>query len=473
MSIEIAEFGRYRAGKDRLRGLRFVHTHLKGEPLSTDDLTDLAILRFDILCAIEVLSGGLPGLAYCAHLLPRNEEGKIYEVQEPRALNSLDTDFLEYIEALEAEFAAAFKTETVTLGQKRALLVGVTTGDMAYARESLEELAALADSAGVSVMDTILQKRQAMDHRYMVGKGKIREILITSMQRGANIIVFDSELTGSQMKSIADATDMEVIDRTQLILDIFAQRARSREGKIQVELAQLKYSLPRMVMKDDFLSRITGGIGARGPGETKLEIYRRRIKDRITRLEKDIEEIARGRDERRKVRERTGVPVLSIIGYTNAGKSTLLNSLTDSSVFVENRLFATLDPTTRRLRFPREREVILTDTVGFIRDIPRDLLNAFRSTLEELREADLLIHLVDGSSDSYKEQIKAVQEILVELAMDNTPQILVFNKADMMTRERRAEIAGEYESVIISAVKRDSLPALTDLLEKELWKDME
>jgi GTPase len=471
--IEIAEFGRLRAGKAHFRGLRFLHTHLKGEPLSADDLTDLALLRFDLIGAIEVLPQGLPGRVYAAHLLPRNEEGKLYEVKAPSVVQSLDTDFLEFIESLETEFTASYTSEAVTLGEKRALLVGVTSGNIAYARESMEELAALADSAGVSVLDTIIQKRPAIDHRFVVGKGKIREIFMTSMQRGANLIVFDGELTGSQMKSIADATDMEVLDRTQLILDIFAQRARSREGKIQVELAQLKYSLPRLVMKDDFLSRITGGIGARGPGETKLEIYRRRIKERITRLEKDIEAIARGRDERRKGRERTGVPVLSIIGYTNAGKSTLLNSLTESDVFVENRLFATLDPTSRRLRFPREREVILTDTVGFIRDIPRDLLNAFRSTLEELREADLLIHLVDGSSDSCREHIKAVQEILVELALDNIPQLLVFNKSDKMTLNQHQALKDEFDCVVISAVKRESLNDLTDVLEKELWKDLE
>jgi GTPase len=471
--IELAEMGRYRAGRTRFRGLRFLHTHLRGEPLSNDDLTDLALLRFDLVGALEVLPQGLPGLVHLAHLLPRNQAQKLYEVMDPVPIHSLDIDFIEFIESLEAEFVSTITAEDVAGKEKKALLIGVTTRNLELARESLEELASLADSAGVSVLDTILQKRHEIDNRYVMGKGKIKDIFIRSLQLGANLIVFDRELTGSQMKSIAEATELEVIDRTQLILDIFAQRAKSREGKIQVELAQMRYSLPRLVLKDDFLSRLTGGIGARGPGETKLEIYRRRIKERITRLEKDIEQIARGRDERRKVRERTGVPVISIVGYTNAGKSTLINSLTESKVLVEDRLFATLDPTTRRLRFPREREVIITDTVGFIREIPKDLLSAFRSTLEELREADMLLHLVDVSDSQFSGHISAVNEILTELALDNIPQLLVFNKIDRISEGEKARLQESYAAVLISALNRETLPALTDVLEKELWKDGE
>lgn len=469
--IEIAEFGRFRAGKTRFRGLRFIHTHLKGENLNNDDLTDLALLRFDLIGALEVSKNGLPGEIYIAHLLPRDSNQKIYEILDPVPVSELDLDFLQFIQSLEDEFASAFRTEGVTEKAKRAILVGVTTGNIEYARESLEELAALADSAGVVVLDTILQKRQVIDNRYVIGQGKIKEIFIRSLQLGANIVIIDRELTGSQMRSISMATDLEVIDRTQLILDIFARRAKSREGKIQVELAQLRYSLPRLVMKDDFLSRLTGGIGARGPGETKLEIYRRRIKERIARLEKDIDNIVRSRDERRKKRDRTGIPVISIVGYTNAGKSTLLNTLTESDVFVENRLFATLDPTTRRLRFPQEREVIITDTVGFIRDIPKDLLNAFRSTLEELREADVLIHLVDGSSPNYSDHIYAVNEVLIELALDNIPQILVFNKLDRISQSVLMELREKYDCIAVSAINRETLSPLTSVVERELWKE--
>lgn len=472
--IEIAEMGRYRAGRTRFRGLRFVHTHLRDEPLNTDDLMDLALLRFDLIGAIEVASQGLPGKIYLAHLLPRDYQEKLYEVMEPMSFHDLDINFSEFIESLEEEHARALTAEDVSEKEKRAILVGVTTGSLDRARDSMEELVSLADSSGVKVMDTIVQKRHTIDNKYVVGQGKIKELFIRSLQVGANLIVFDGELNGSQMRSISDATELEVIDRTQLILDIFAQRARTREGKIQVELAQMRYSLPRLVLKDDFLSRITGGIGARGPGETKLEIYRRRIKERITHLEKDIRTIVKGRDERRKAREKTGVPVLSIIGYTNAGKSTLLNSLTDSSVFVENRLFATLDPTTRRLRFPREREVIITDTVGFIRDIPGDLLKAFRATLEELREADLLIHLVDGTSPQREEQMEAVNDILSELALDNISQLLVFNKMDLMPDEEQEQLRLRYPgSVTISALRKDTLTRLTEVLERELWKEEE
>ncbi len=466
--------GRYRAGKTRFRGLRFLHTHLREEPLNTDDLTDLALLRFDLIGAIEVTSQGLPGRIHLAHLLPRDYQDRLYEVLEPKAFHELDIDFTEFIESLEEEFTHTLTAEDVDEKEKRAILVGVTTGSLDRARDSMDELVSLADSSGVKVLDTIVQKRHKIDNKFVVGQGKIKELFIRSLQMGANLMVFDGELSGSQMKSISEATELEVIDRTQLILDIFAQRARTREGKIQVELAQMRYSLPRLVLKDDFLSRLTGGIGARGPGETKLEIYRRRIKERITHLEKDIKTIVKGRDERRKTRDRTGVPVLSIIGYTNAGKSTLLNSLTDSTVFVGNRLFATLDPTTRRLRFPREREVIITDTVGFIRDIPGDLLTAFRATLEELREADLLIHLVDGTSPQREEHMEAVKDILSELAVDNIPQLLVFNKMDRISREEEEQLREQNPgSVTISALQKETLIRLTEVLERELWKEEE
>jgi GTP-binding protein HflX len=302
-----------------------------------------------------------------------------------------------------------------------------------------------------------------------VGSGKIKEIFIRSLQAGANLIIFDHELTPSQVRSISEATELEVIDRTQLILDIFASRARSREGKLQVELAQLRYSLPRLVLKDDFLSRITGGIRARGPGETKLEILHRRISDRIAHLEKEIEHLRRERDNRRRERDRTGIPVISIVGYTNAGKSTLLNSLTGSSVHVEDRLFATLDPTTRRLRFPEEREVIVTDTVGFIRDLPAELFKAFRSTLEELQEADLLIHLADTASPMIDDHIAAVDNILQDLALDNTPTVLVFNKMDLLPDARVRELCEEYGAIPISAKNRATLEVLIEAITERLW----
>jgi GTP-binding protein HflX len=468
--ILIQELGRYRAGKSRFRGLRFLHTHLKGEPLSQDDLLDLALLRFDLVAAVEVLPAGLPGQVFQAHLMPGKSDDQPWEVLPPVQIHGLDTDFLDFITSLEEEYRTFQGGRSVDTRAKRALLVAVDTSRSSEAvEESMEELKALAWSAGMDILDTLIQKRAHIDGRYLVGSGKIKEIFIRSLQAGANLIIFDHELTPSQVRSISEATELEVIDRTQLILDIFASRARSREGKLQVELAQLRYSLPRLVLKDDFLSRITGGIRARGPGETKLEILHRRISDRIAHLEKEIEHLRRERDNRRRERDRTGIPVISIVGYTNAGKSTLLNSLTGSSVHVEDRLFATLDPTTRRLRFPEEREVIVTDTVGFIRDLPAELFKAFRSTLEELQEADLLIHLADTASPMIDDHIAAVDNILQDLALDNTPTVLVFNKMDLLPDARVRELCEEYGAIPISAKNRATLEVLIEAITERLW----
>lgn len=470
--IEIAEFGRYRAGATRLRGLRLIHTRFDKEGLTKDDITDLVLLRFDLLASLEVLDSGLPGMIDIAHLLPRKSgEEPLYETVKPLPFHRLDFDFLSFIESLEAEmeYSSAFrKTED---GGKRAILVNVTTGSVDDAEDSMDELASLAESADVAVLDRIIQRRKMIDGKYVMGSGKLKELFIRSLELDANLIVFDRELSGSQIRAVAEATEIEVIDRTQLILDIFAQRARTSEGKIQVELAQLRYSLPRLVLKDDFMSRITGGTGgirARGPGETKLEISRRRIKERIARLERDIETMARGRDERRKKREQSPVPIVSVVGYTNAGKSTLLNTLTSSNILAEDRLFATLDPTTRRLYLPSGREIMLTDTVGFVKDLPADLLAAFRSTLEEMREADLLLHLFDASSGCAAEHIAAVNDILTELALDNIPQILVANKIDVVSKVREEELKAQLNCETISALERQTILPLLDRIEKRL-----
>ena len=285
--------------------------------------------------------------------------------------------------------------------------MSVTTGSLADAEESMAELLELSNSAGVVVQDTVIQRRAAIDSKTVLGRGKLDELLIRALQLGADLLVFDRELQPAQVRSISEATDLKVIDRSQLILDIFAQRAQSREGKIQVELAQLKYLLPRLIVgQDSAFSRLAGGIGGRGPGETKLETDRRRVRDRINRLEKEIDSQRQRRQERRKARTRQGLPVISIVGYTNAGKSTLLNTLTNSEVRAEKRMFATLDPTSRRLRLPREQEVIINDTVGFIRDLPPDLLSAFRATLEEISDSSLIIHLVDPAESSLAAAIR-------------------------------------------------------------------
>ncbi|MHB2017735.1 MAG: GTPase HflX [Candidatus Xenobia bacterium] len=503
-SIMISEMGRYRVGSTRFRGLRFIHTRLDDGPLTQDDLTDLALLRFDLMVSVEALATGLPGRVHAAHLLP-GDHGKLWQDMEARNVHQLsEIDFQEFIEALEDEFAAAARTRTVGGERRRAILVGVTTASLEDAKASMEELRLLAESAGIEVLDTVLQRRSHVDVRTLVGPGKMKEIFIRCLQLGADMLVFDRELSGSQVRAVAEGTDLEVIDRTQLILDIFARRAHSREGKIQVELAQLKYSLPRLVLKDDFLSRITGGIGLKGPGETKVEVLQRRIRDRIAALERDITALSRGRDERRKARQKAGTPVVSIVGYTNAGKSTLFNALTNSHVFVENRLFATLDPTTRRLRFPEaperpgtpggllgsisgpqtaeppgrpgrfteSHEIILADTVGFLQDLPEDLVAAFRATLEELREGTLLLHVVDVSNPDFQDQILAVEDILSDLALDAIPTLLVFNKCDLVDAARVAEVAENHPgAVFVSALDRDSLPRLTDAIAVQLWSE--
>jgi GTP-binding protein HflX len=292
------------------------------------------------------------------------------------------------------------------------------------------------------------------------------------MQKAADVIVFDKELQPSQARHIGEATSLKVLDRTQLILDIFAQRAQSADGKLQVELAQHKYLLPRLVQSDTSLSRLMGGgVGGRGPGETKLEIDRRRVRDRITMLERRINQLSQDRKTRRAARNRRELPVISIVGYTNAGKSTLLNALTASDVLAEDKLFATLDPTSRRLRFPREHEVIITDTVGFIRDLPKDLVNAFRATLEELEDASLMLHVVDAADPANLAQIEAVEAILHSLELSQTPRLLVWNKVDRLSPEAVDELLREHGGVAISAAKREGLDVLLEKAERTLFAE--
>src|SRR5882672_1925602 len=439
--IELPDFKRVRVAGDRFRGLRCVHTHLRGEDLTRDDLTDLALLRLDLMAAIDVdEQTGLPGAVRAAHLLPStpaemgtNGQAKHFAYLDPAAPSQLDVDFLDLINALEEEMARNRRTSRRASNADRAILVNVSTGQIAEAEDSMAELRELANSAGVIVQDEMIQRRPSIDPRTVLGKGKLDELLIRAMQLGADAIIFDRELSAAQVRSISEATDLKVIDRSQLILDIFAQRAQSHEGKIQVELAQLKYIMPRLVLgQNSAFSRLAGGIGGRGPGETKLETDRRRVRDRIHRLENELASQRKRREQRRKERQRHQVPIISIVGYTNAGKSTLLNALTSSHVLAEERMFATLDPTTRRLRLPREQEVIINDTVGFIRNLPPDLLAAFRSTLEEIAGSRLLIHLVDAANPRWQQQVASVDRILTELEFDRIPRLLVFNKADKL-----------------------------------------
>jgi GTPase len=461
--ILIPNLDRFRAASTRFKGLRLIHTHLKGEELSPEDLTDLSHLRFDMAGALQVRDDGSPGKLFWAHLIPENPQGNYWLIHEPQEPHRLSLDFLSFISALEDEFARQQKTRRIDAAEK-AILVRVDKNPLSGAEASIEELRQLAGTCGVEVFDTQIQYRHQPDPKYLVGRGRLEAIDLRATQIGANLLIFDHELTPAQVRSIGDFTGLKIIDRTQVILDIFAHRAHSREGKIQVELAQLKYLLPRLMHQDTSLSRLAGGIGGLGPGETQLEIDRRRVRERINRLEKDLKSITKSRGQRRGRRNRSGLPVISIIGYTNAGKSTLLNTLTQSAVLVEDKLFATLDTKSARLRFPRDTEAIITDTVGFIRNLPKELFSAFRATLDELNEADLLLHIIDISSPQFEEQITAVETILEELEVNQKTTIRVFNKADRFAdKELLENLCRRFNAVAASALDKTSL---FDLLEK-------
>ena len=470
LGIWIPDLADFRLGKGpRLRGLRLIHTHLRGEPLTHDDLTDLALLRFDLIGALEVLDAGMPGKIFLAHLIPLSPKGENWRCLDPVPVGQADMNCRELIQALENEFARTQKGIDARDPRDRAILVHASSAPRGVIEDSLNELADLADTAGVNVLDKMSQRRHQFHPRFLMGREKLMDLSILAFQRGADLFIFDQELNPSQRRSISDLTEIRVIDRTQLILDIFAQRAHTREGKLKVELAQMKYLLPQLTARDSGLSRLTGGIGGRGPGETKLEIDRRKVRDRIHRLGKELENLNRGREVRRQRRNENALPIVSIVGYTNVGKSTLLNGLTHSQVYVENKLFATLDPTTRRLRFPRERDVIITDTVGFIRDLPKDLWDAFRATLDELKDADLLLHVIDISHPRFEEQMQAVEKILTDLDLQKKPVLRVFNKADRIEPETAARVSRTFGGIGISALNPQTFSPLLQAMEERLF----
>ncbi len=490
--INLPEIGRLRAGRGRFRGLRLVHTHLRNEPLTRDDLVDLALLRLDLVAAIGLQPDGRPADLHVAHLLPPLPGQPPWRILPSEPFHHSTLDAVALTEALEEEFERVAPSAVATDTRTRALLVVVdlrrkrpgapmTAGASGAVQSGqsdpggrVAELRELCRTANVRVSGVMEQRRHESDPKYLVGRGKLEEILIRAMQVDANALIFDPDLTPVQAHAIADFTDLKVIDRTMLILDIFAQRAKSRDGKLQVELAQLRYRLPRLHEKNTMMSRLTGGIGGRGPGETKLEENRRRARERIHRLEKEIDRFGEQRAGRRAERVRRGLPIVAIVGYTNAGKSTLLNTLTGSEVLAEDKLFATLDPTTRRLRFPREREIILADTVGFIRDLPRDLARAFRATLEELDQADLLLHVVDAADPAREQQIAAVETILGDLGLGETPRLLVLNKIDLVPDDERSQLPrGErgLPAVPISAQDRTTVAPLLESMETALWRE--
>ena len=470
-SINIPDLSRYRSGTLRLRGLRLIHTQFEEGRLTREDLTDLALLRLDMVVVLGMDGNGSLGLVQSAYLLPENREKKAWEINPPVSLSHWDIDFLRWIQSLEEEFQKGQRSFALKGPKEKAILLSVSRGRRDQLERSMDELKELAQSSGVFVADSIIQRPQHISPTTLMGEGKLQELLVKCMQLGVDLIIFDQNLTPGQMAAISDRTELRVLDRTQLILDIFSQRAHTLEGKVQVELAQLKYVLPRLARKTLALSRLTGGIGGRGPGETKLEIDRRRVRDRIHLLEKELEKMQKGREQRRARRTKTGIPIVSIIGYTNAGKSTLFNLLTQSQSLVEDKLFATLDPATRRLRYPEFQDWVVTDTVGFIKDLPKDLMAAFRPTFDELQESHLLIHLVDISSPCFEDHIKAVENVLSELDLNSIPRLLVFNKEDKLRPAEAEAICRKYGGLSISSLRPESLPNLSHAIEQELWKE--
>lgn len=486
--VFIPDLGRARAGEARFRGLRLIVAQLRGEGITKDNLTDLGLLRLDTIVTLAAGIDGLPGDIEYAYALPPEEaraareargessdskglDDTMFRVEKRPSVHRWEEDYKAFIDDLEARFTRSGALKRVD-GRQRAILVAVSLNQSAQeARLSLEELERLTTTAGLEVVDRALQVRREADMRFLIGKGKLQELLLKAMHLGAEVLIFDGELSPSQLRNIATETELAVLDRTQLILDIFAQRATTREGKLQVELAQLRYRKPRLAIMPTAMSRLTGGIGGRGPGETKLEINRRRADERLDRVAAQLKELGKQRGRRRDRRKRVNLPLVAICGYTNAGKSTLLNTMTNAKVDAEDKLFATLDPTSRRMRFPEEREVILTDTVGFIRRLPKELIEAFRSTLEEVVEADLLLHVVDAASDEKDVHMREVDRVLKQLDAHEIPRIIVFNKADQLSPEAQAELQQERGGLLVSALTREGLDALLIEVERQLFRD--
>lgn len=478
-SILIPELPRARTGAGRLRGLRLLHTHLTPDGLSHEDLMDLLFLRLDSVGLLTVDAFGGPMQFQTAHLLPPPPEGTgtdgkadvPYRVEPMTAWDRVDTDFTAQAETLEDEWGRVVDHAREAGGSARAVLVSVAALPKMVQERHLAELTELARTAGVTVTGTLIQRVADVHPRHVLGQTKLAELEVLALRGQASLVVFDGELSPAQLHSLAELTERKVLDRTQLILDIFAQHATTRAGKLQVEMAQLKYTLPRLVGKNRAMDRLMGGIGGRGPGETKLETDRRRIRERMTRIRKELDTLRRQRAYTRGRRSRQGLPLAALVGYTNAGKSTLLNALTKADVLAENKLFATLDPTTRRLRFPKERELVLADTVGFIRNLPKELVEAFRATLEELEAADLLLHVVDASHPELEAQIQAVDAILADLDLTGIPRVMVLNKWDAADGDTRVALLASYPDALpVSALTGEGLDLAAKIMERRLFE---
>lgn len=474
--VELPSFSG-RRGAGRLSGIRCIHTHPGGNPyLSGVDISALKNNKYDAMVAIGVISPDFTKSELTFGLITGIDSNENYtaECYGPYSIEDAENiNFVNTVSTIERILDKQTGTASLQVMSERAILIGMEWGrndSLWTVDDSLEELKQLADTAGATVIKKFIQKRPKPDPAFFIGRGKVQELALYAQQENIDLCIFDDELSPAQQRNIESVMGIRILDRTALILDIFAQRARTNEGKLQVELAQLQYTLPRIMGKGLMLSRLGGGIGTRGPGETKLEVDRRRIRDRIAFIKDQIEKVKAVRLLHRSKRKKNNVFEVSLVGYTNAGKSTLLNTLTNSDIYAKDQLFATLDPTTRQLTLPNKQEIIITDTVGFIQRLPHQLIAAFRSTLEVVTEADLLVHVIDVSHELYKEQAAAVHEVLKEIGAESKPVITVYNKIDKLPPDSKLadRLALEEDTVCISAAKKLNLESLQQMIESHL-----
>lgn len=475
-TVELPSFSG-RRGAGRLSGIRCIHTHPDGNPyLSGVDISALKNNKYDAMVAIGVVSPDFTKSELTFGLITGIDSNENYtaECYGPYSIEDAENiNFVNTVSTIERILDKQTGTASLQVMSERAILIGMEWGrndSLWTVDDSLEELKQLADTAGATVIKKFIQKRPKPDPAFFIGRGKVQELALYAQQENIDLCIFDDELSPAQQRNIESVMGIRILDRTALILDIFAQRARTNEGKLQVELAQLQYTLPRIMGKGLMLSRLGGGIGTRGPGETKLEVDRRRIRDRITFIKDQIEKVKAVRSLHRSKRKKNNVFEVSLVGYTNAGKSTILNTLTNSDIYAKDQLFATLDPTTRQLTLPNKQEIIITDTVGFIQRLPHQLIAAFRSTLEVVTEADLLVHVIDVSHELYKEQAAAVHEVLKEIGAETKPVITVYNKIDKLPPDSKLadRLALEEDTVCISAAKKLNLESLQQMIESHL-----
>lgn len=475
-TVELPSFSG-RRGAGRLSGIRCIHTHPGGNPyLSGVDISALKNNKYDAMVAIGVVSPDFTKSELTFGLITGIDSNENYtaECYGPYSIEDAENiNFVNTVSTIERILDKQTGTASLQVMSERAILIGMEWGrndSLWTVDDSLEELKQLADTAGATVIKKFIQKRPKPDPAFFIGRGKVQELALYAQQENIDLCIFDDELSPAQQRNIESVMGIRILDRTALILDIFAQRARTNEGKLQVELAQLQYTLPRIMGKGLMLSRLGGGIGTRGPGETKLEVDRRRIRDRIAFIKEQIEKVKAVRSLHRSKRKKNNVFEVSLVGYTNAGKSTLLNTLTNSDIYAKDQLFATLDPTTRQLTLPNKQEIIITDTVGFIQRLPHQLIAAFRSTLEVVTEADLLVHVIDVSHELYKEQAAAVHEVLKEIGAETKPVITVYNKIDKLPPDSKLadRLALEEDTVCISAAKKLNLEILQQMIESHL-----